>query len=345
MRILFYGGCHALILNRHFKDFVRQPVETDYLVNFQLIASGRPFPYEKLTEYDCVAFSPIENKGEYNTDALVEHCRKYGIQTVSYPWLEWHGYCPTATKGDFLGHTQWFYPDLLRERTEFKTFPDFVEFVVDRFPNDQAIDDILEKSSAILAASEERNNTDVKISSFIRDEFRKSRLFLISDHPSTTLYLCVMAKLAEAIGVDFDRERGSVEDDAQWQWEERMPIFPRVRERLGLQFDDRVWSFHSQFPGATLSLEKYLRLYFHCEGEIATSKVATLLMPNADSDVAARQVDAGARFLVDRSETGKAQSLQRVKIIASLGGEGSDPASGQDFFIHAQNWEFHRVNA
>jgi hypothetical protein len=342
MKILFYGGCHAAIMRHRFKEFVRQPIEADCLVNFQLIASGRPFPYEELARYDCVAFSPIENSGEYNTGGLIEFCRKAGIQTVSYPWLEWHGYCPAATKGDFLGHIEWFYPDLLRKRAEFRTFQDFTEFVVGQFPDDQVIDSVIEMSSAFLAASEERNNTDVRISSFIRDEFQKSRLFLISDHPSTTLYLHVMAKLAKAIGVDFDRERGNVEDDAQWQWEERTPIFPRVKERLGLQFDDPLWRSHSRIPDVTLSLEKYLRLYFHYEGEIATSKVPTLLRPGA-GPAATRQVGAGARFLVDRGEAGEAPRLQHVKIITNLEREAIDPAGGRDFFIQTEDWDFQRI--
>lgn len=343
MKILFYGGCHAIIMRHRFNEFVRQPIEADCLVNFQLIASGRPFPYEELTRYDCIVFSPIENKGEYNTDGLVEYCLRAGIQTVSYPWLEWHGYCPTATKGDFLGHVQWFYPDLLRRSAEFGIFSDFVESVIDAFPDDRAIDDIKEKSSAHLAAMEERNKTDVRISPFIRNEFRKSRLFLISDHPSTTLYLRVMAELANAMDVDFDEERGNVEDYAQqWQWEERTPIFPRVKERLGLQFDDPTWRSNSKFPGATLSLEKYLRLYFHYAGEIATSRNATFLMPRA-SAAHAQPVDAGVRFVVDRVAMSEARGLQCVKIIANLEGEIIEPAGDHEFFINAEDWDFQRI--
>jgi hypothetical protein len=343
MRILFYGGCHAAIMQHHFKEFVRQPIETDCLVNFQLIASGREFPYEELPRYKSVVFSPIENKGEYNTDRLVEFCRKAGIQTVSYPWLEWHGYCPTAIKGDFQGHVEWFYPELLRRGPEFKTFPDFIEFVVSHYPSDQEIDEIVTKSSAFLVASEERNNVDVKISAFVRDEFQKSRLFVASDHPSTTLYLRVMQDLAKAMSLDFDREKGNLEEDGEWQSEARTPIFPRVKARLGLEFDDPRWRFDARFPGATLSLEKYLRLYFHCDGEIATSKVATLLMSIADPDAASREVGAGARFLLNREETDQTRGLQRVRIITNLEGEASDAASGHDFFIQTKDWDFQHV--
>lgn len=343
MRILFYGGCHAAIMQDHFKDFVRQPVEADCLVNFELIASGRPFPYKELTRYDHIVFSPIENKGEYNTETLVEYCRAAGIRPVSYPWLEWHGYCPTAIKGDFQGHVEWFYPELLRRRMEFKTFQDFIEFIINHYPADQEIDEVVEKSSAFLAASEERNNVDVRISAFVRDEFQRNRLFVTSDHPSKRLYLRVMQALAKTLNLDFDREKGNLKEDGEWQSEARTPIFPRVKERLNLEFDDSFWRFDNRFPGATLPLEKYLRLYFHCEGEIATSKVATFLVSSAVPDAAGEEVGAGVRFLLKREETGETRGLQRVRIITSLEREASDVASGHDFFIHKNDWDFQRV--
>ncbi|MGD9657466.1 MAG: WcbI family polysaccharide biosynthesis putative acetyltransferase [Methylocystis sp.] len=343
MRILFYGGCHAAIMRDHFKEFVRQPIEADCLVNFQLIASGRAFPYDELQRYERVVFSPIENKGDYNTDKLVEYCSKAGLQTVAFPWLEWHGYCPTATKDDFKGHVEWFYPKLLRRRAEFKTFSDFVEFIVSQYPEDREIDDVIEKSTAFLAASEERNSLDVKISSFIRDEFRRSRLFVTSDHPSITLYLRVMQDIAKAMGLDFDREKGNIKQNGEWQPEARTPIFPRVKERLGLDFDDPQWRFDARFPGTTLSLEKYLRFYFHYEGEIATSKVDTFLLSSADPDATGREVGAGVRFLLNQEDMGETRGLQRVRIITNLGGEASDAASGHDFFIQKKDWDFQKV--
>lgn len=343
MKILFYGGCHAAIMQDHLKEFVRQPIDTDCLVNFQLIASGRPFPYEALTRYDHVVFSPIENKDEYNTDRLVEYCRTAGIQAVSYPWLEWHGYCPTAIKGAFQGHVEWFYPQLLRKRSEFKTFPDFFEFIVSHYPEDQEIDDVFDKSSAFLVAAEERHKVDIKISAFVRDEFQRSRLFLTSDHPSATLYLHVIQDVAKAMGLDFDREKGNVGKDGEWQSEARTPIFPRVKERLDLEFDDPLWRFDARFPGAALSLEKYLRLYFHYKGEIATSKAATLLMSSADRKAACREMGAGVRFLLKREEAGRTRGLQRVRIITNLEGEAGDAASGREFFIRTEDWDFQQI--
>lgn len=342
MKIFFYGGCHAIILNERFKQFVNEPIESDLLVNFLLIASGEPFPYSRLKDFDCVVYSPIENKGDYNTDKLTDYCASNAIKCISYPWLEWHGYCPGAVKGDFLNQTEWHYPELLKKRVEFTSFADFSEFAVKEFPDDHTIDSSMERSSAILSALEERNNTDVRISGFIRDNFQTSRLFNISDHPSNALYVHVMKEIARTLDLDFDDERAAGATD--WQWQERTPIFPRVRERLGLEFGDPIWRSETKFPNVTVPLETYLQLYFHNDSEIATSKSATELIDDAPPNTHVQEVGAGSRFLVERESRGASTRLHRIKLIACLDAHG-EPRPMHECFIRPEDWVFEPVNA
>ena len=112
MNVLLYGGCHALVLRNYLEGACPGEVACTLIVNFELIRSGAPFPYDALGGFDAVVYSPIENKGAYNTAHLDDACRRLGIPAIRYPWLEWHGYCPGAAKGAFAGRVQWFYPAL-----------------------------------------------------------------------------------------------------------------------------------------------------------------------------------------------------------------------------------------
>ena len=265
LKILLYGGCHALVLRDLFEDVVDQNVvEISLLINFHLISSGQPFPYERLEWCDVLIYSPIENKGDYNTDLLLERCQAAQVQALCFPWMEWHGYCPGAFKGVFKGRFQWYYPKLAELAEQFDRFGSFVDYVFAHFPSDDVIDRSVARSSGKLASSEDRHNMPIRIADFIKASFRDSRLFLISDHPSLTLYLHVLGQIFDHLGLPRLREPSCVEP--QWRW--RTPIFPRVAERLGLRFTDTSWVDDELVPGCTSSIESYLSLYFHKDSVI-----------------------------------------------------------------------------
>jgi len=100
MKVLFYGGCHAPILCQIFKRHATSVTADsfEFLVNFKIIDSGKPFPYSDAKKYSTVVMSPINNQGQWNTEHLLEFCRSNGIKTVVFPWLQWNGYFPEVEK-------------------------------------------------------------------------------------------------------------------------------------------------------------------------------------------------------------------------------------------------------
>ena len=281
VKLLVYGGCHALILKRLVDTL--GPAgghEVEALINFQLIGEGRPFPYERLGAFDAVVFSPIENKGAYNTDALAAQCRQAGVPAICYPWLEWHGYCPGAQKGEFWGHRQWFYPDLIDLRHRFDDLDAFVRHVRAEYPSEAAIRRVTDISTRMLTEQERRNACAVTISDVIAERFRHSRLFLISDHPALPIYRSVIEQLERLLGVVLVPSwPGSLPEP---QPEERTPIFPRVAEALGLRFSDARWRSEAR-PQGEIGLDDYLALYFHHGEELATACRPTRLLHRSDA--------------------------------------------------------------
>ena len=79
MRVLNYGGCRAGVLRQIFDQYT--DVDVDHITNYKMISARKTFPYEKLSEFDWVVYSPIKNKGEWNTEYLVENCKIRGVRT------------------------------------------------------------------------------------------------------------------------------------------------------------------------------------------------------------------------------------------------------------------------
>ena len=132
---MLYGGCHAQVMRDYFVNaYDPSDVEVDLVVNFELIRSGEPFPAARLAKCDALVYSPIENKGAYNTAALKDQCRGAGKLDICFPWLEWHGYNPGATKGLFKSRHQWFYPDLIALAESFDEFESFRDYVIEHYP-------------------------------------------------------------------------------------------------------------------------------------------------------------------------------------------------------------------
>ncbi len=276
MKILLYGGCHAQVLRDYLQLAFSDEIDCSLIINFELIRSGAPFPAETLGRYDHVVFSPIENKGDYNTNHLVDLCRRLGIATICFPWMEWHGYCPGAVKGTFKNRFGWFYPSLVERASAFKgDLDDFHDEIVANFPDHETIDRVMDVSTAHLRAAEQRWDMPFSLADTILAEFKNSRLFLVSDHPSRFCYLQLLQSILEMAGFDrseiLKRFATIPLGEPQEHW--RTPIFPRVARRLDLRFEDVTWRDDDVPSGSRPSLRDYLSLY-HYRGSVVPQTLA-----------------------------------------------------------------------
>jgi hypothetical protein len=256
-RLLIYGGCHARVLADLLSAYGEAPaVQTDCLINFQLIQSGNPFPVQDIERYDLVIYSPIENKGAYNTAFLKDACRKAGVSTICFPWLEWHGYAPGAKKVALSPTLDWAYPELFSQASNFSNFDSFVESTLRNFPSREAVRQIVKLSTRHIEGAERRADADVSVSGFIQREYKAQRLFLTSDHPSKVLYSKVLNDIADRAGIEL--RDGARELAQEPQPELVMPVFPIVAEELELEFAADPW----RDDYAMTEIRDFLRLHY-----------------------------------------------------------------------------------
>lgn len=268
MRVLFYGGCHAQVLHQMFDAFAVGEHEYRHLINFALIASGEPFPYDTLPRFDWVVFSPIMHQPGYNTADLPERCRNLGVRTASYPWLQWNGYFPGVAKGvSPLAGDEWFYPRLSEQARRATSLPAFEDQVYDGFRAAAAgepdsagwASDALAETSGRLAQHERQSAVDLPVSQFIEAAWRQVRLFLTPDHPSIALYRVVAAAVADHLGIPLDRSL------AYTAWEPQAapqtPILPAVHHHLGLRFRGGDYA-STEGDRSLINLRGYLRLVY-----------------------------------------------------------------------------------
>jgi len=264
VKVLFYGGCHAQALRRIFDTFAAGGHDYRELVNFVLIASGEPFPYDMLPGFDWVVFSPILNQPGYDTAGLPERCRKVGVRTLSFPWLQWSGYFPGIAKGvSPLGHDEWFYPHLTARAGrasslrafERETYDGFLDAAQGEPDSAEWVRGALAETSGILARRERECAVDLPVSQFIEAWHRKTRLFLTPDHPSIALYRIVAAGVSERLGIPLDRSL------AYTSWEPQptpqTPIMPAVHHHLALPFTGGDYA-GAETADAPMNLSRYL---------------------------------------------------------------------------------------
>ena len=240
MRILIYGGCHAEILRRLLKAHgSAQNLDVDVLINFQLIASGQPFPLADLPGYDLLIYSPIENHGRYSTRYLQDDLRTLGVPAICFPWLEWHGYAPNARKLALSPTLDWAFPDLFDKAAGFADFDLFVAHVLRDYPARAIVVENAQRSSAFIRDAEQRSSADIGVAGFIEQTHRSQRLFQTCDHPSRPLYAFVLREIAARAGLVLDHDAEMLREEPQP--EVVVPILPIVAEELKLEFVADPW--------------------------------------------------------------------------------------------------------
>lgn len=337
-KLLIYGGCHALVLRDMLAALFPEDVKVTLLVNFELIRLGQPFPYERLPDFDCVLYSPIENKADYNTEHLVEACSSLSIEAFCFPWLEWHGYCPDAAKGNFKHRFQWRYVGLAAAASSFDDFEKYADWAIESYPDDTTIDTTFAKSIAILREAEDRYAMPIRVSDFILEHYRHSRLFLISDHPSLAIYIHVLLQILDLIGLEGAAgcaQLASRQEEPQWRW--RAPIFPRVAARLGLRFAGTCWIDDEVVPGRSIDLRSYLRLYYYGTSVILGPIGAASISP-LSTKVSNHAVEQTTRLVADHLTRRGDDDHAEYRLIEVLSGRSVPIDQNQHFSIDKNQW-------
>jgi hypothetical protein len=227
LKVLFYGGCHAVALEGMFRAAATGWHRFDSLQNFVLINAGTPFPYERLRDFDAVVYSPVRNKDQWNTAHLVDRCKALRIETVSFPWLQWNGYFPDVMELSGQAPHIWSYRRFVELAAQGWTDAQLLADARSR----EAFNPLPYRDWSFSTLEEHEAEVDLPISGFIRDNFQARRLLWTPNHPTLALYRFVMAGIAERLGLKL---KPGVKFDEPHK--DSLIILPGVAEALGLQF-------------------------------------------------------------------------------------------------------------
>ncbi|KAA2211312.1 hypothetical protein F0Q34_20700 [Pseudoroseomonas oryzae] len=312
-RVLFYGACHASIFASVFSRWgTRDDFVYDYATNWRMVLDGTPFPYDAVSQWDTIVFSPIENKEGYETWRVVEACKANGVRSICYPHLHWRGYFPKISKGRFFAGDEWHFPEIAESASASRSYEEFVRQVSELHTDAVAIQLNAEESTRHLELQEKTNQTAFRISDYIRSEYRNQRLFMTPGHPTQVLYAEAIRRLNEHLGHPLDPSYYYVAEEPQRGL--KTPIPPNVHRALGLKFADADTQFSNQTLGArTIAWPEYLRLTYGYEKgtPFFKSNTATFLKARPDpiadlEDIEKVSVPRGA--VLQASQNGAALS-------------------------------------
>jgi hypothetical protein len=262
MRILFYGGCHGTVLRNLFRRFAYPPVpECRSALSYELVEQEPEFPYRLLDGIDAVVYSPILNKGRHNTVHLEEEAARRGVVALSYPWLEWHGYFPSARLGICpWAQDDWTYADILQKRNGFNKFDEFATWALEEYEGPEDLDGFVKWTTGLLYQYEQGDG--IAVSDFIATNFRRERLFNTANHPGNALYIYVAKSIATRLHISLRPELDAC--TRPFMPEAFTPILPRVAARLGLEFAGAEQMHIDVFgPKLALSAREWLALYYY----------------------------------------------------------------------------------
>ena len=271
MKLLIYGGCHAEALRRIFDKYSLSELTVDTLVNFQIIAEKTPFPYKDLRNFDFILFNPILNQGEYNTSNIEDHCKRFGIPFLRYPWLQWGGYWPEPKKRNWGENREWgifflkehsarYSCQSDRAHDESGSFERYYESLFEKKSFEHIMEREVEKTTKQLIFREAEGGVDFSISTHINENFHKKRLFLTPDHPSIELYKYLVKQIAQALNIRIDPSFYS--SNIEIQEGIRTPILPGVAAALNLNFSASDWCNKEFLGDSSYSLREFARTTF-----------------------------------------------------------------------------------
>ncbi len=339
MKILFYGGCHASAFRRIAEQFSSGTHQFDHLTNYSMIQRGEPFPFEFAAGFDLIIFSPIMNKGDWNTDRLETFCAKIGIPFIKFPWIQWEGYFPGMKKLNLGWHAGWWNVALKEEATKYENFDLFYQAVLEGDVLANEAKDNLNKTTNTLRLREQESEVLISISDFITDNYQAERLMLTPDHASTSIYKHIFRQIEDIVGKVVDP--GFYHTAMQIQHGLESPILPSVARALDLRFAGSDYR-NIDFSGdALIILKDYLRLqYFAPRIARISANANTRIKLIIDDPESFVSIPAGESFITQF--TGEAwPNHQRAHFISPASRVRSRSAGlmGSQYWLYNSHWD------
>ncbi len=184
---IIYANCQGTALG-HFLN--KNPVfqseyQVEYLVNYLMIDEKKEVPFDLLQKADLFIYQPTDEKhGVYATDNLLLYL-KDTCHVISFPYIYNNSFWPFFKIDQKIVNAEPIIDLLESGASAIEIVLKFFSLRIDfNFQNrfQKTMQLLLEKEAA----------TTVKVSDYILENYKKERLFLTHNHPSTQLLVhCV----------------------------------------------------------------------------------------------------------------------------------------------------------
>ncbi len=338
-----YGGCHAGAMKRIIDRYALGEHQVDMLVNFEMINTKEPFPYERLPQYDLLIFNPILNRGDWNTVHLEAECDRVGLRYLKYPWLQWGGYWPEP-RTRYWGEkrSEWGVPMLLPLGAEHAArgakagFDSFYEALYEPRSFERVMPEWVEATTRRLKQIETQGAVDLPISDYVLDNFRREQLFLTPNHPNTPLYKFLFRGIERACGLKLDPAFYAV--DRPVQEGTRLPVLPGVAELLGLGFRSSEWAHHSVVGGQYFTLREWAHTHYEALPTVIATATTDTWLKNQPSIEGAIRIRArrNSRHLLVQDDSASSPGYVAGRLFGA-----ELPAGCQ--YLFRPHWTFDRA--
>jgi hypothetical protein len=266
-RAVFVGNCHNTCII-HFLKFSPEFMATydiQSFFNWQLIEGRQSLELDAVKSADLFVYQPLAAEhGLYSTDPTVPNSIgsmvKDSAVKIAYPYTYCSSLWPICQAA--LGQNRWFgHESIVKLQSEGATNQDILR-MYDNDAIDWQYESRFEQTMNILERKEEF--TDIKVSKYIRDNFRSMDLFLIPQHPTSILMLEVANQLLDRTG--FSRVPSTVivgpndfnnEDSTYQRSDCRFPMHSSAIRSYGLTWTNPSSDAHDFYR---VRLQDYLRM-------------------------------------------------------------------------------------
>lgn len=270
-----YGNCQARIIARVLnssKMFKNQFEYIDIKAVHRMTLKDLEYTInEVLPQLDLLIFQPVSDKfnndERYSTNNFLQKLKSKAI-SISFPSCYFSGYNPelkrivssedSINKNDFNYHDQNLVKYFLEENF---SNPECFMLSDSFYSKDfsfQAVEESineLEKRELNIFGSEQQ--IDIKISQFIRENYRKQRLFYTFNHPSEPLLIYLGKSILRLLEID---DEISLHKDSFTHT--IYPIYKSHYQNLELLFDNTpVYKINNQDYQYTDFLQKHMDCY------------------------------------------------------------------------------------
>jgi hypothetical protein len=227
MNIVIYATCHGIGIKHYLNYFLN--VNIELIFNYSSIAFNKEIDYNIIKNADIFIYQPIPAKfGKYSTDLTVENnilnyisdkCIKI---TIPYVYAEWLWGLGKIQLRDGTGNF-----DKIDNETEEKIKFINKEVILNYKKNNYTLEYILNQydkglidfnyelkfNEGINILKNKEKLTDVKISDFIINNYKKYELFTMPNHPTKYIFKEMTKQILKKIIEDFDENRINDIDD------------------------------------------------------------------------------------------------------------------------------------